>query len=127
MRQKLLTAALACAAFAGYAIAQEGHPITGTWHGDWGPSASQRNPLVMFLKWENLKITGTVNPGRNSYELTSVTLDAEKWMVHFEGETKDGQKVVADGKMEDIGSYNRTISGTWTQGGTKGTFKLTRD
>jgi hypothetical protein len=36
-------------------------------------------------------------------------------------------KVVADGKLENIGSYNRTITGTWMQGNTKGTFKLKRD
>ena len=127
MRQKLIYAALACATFAAFAFAQEGHPITGTWHGDWGSSATQRTPIVMFLKWENKKIIGTVNPGRNSYDLKAATLDADKWMVHMEGDTKDGQKVVADGKMENVGSYNRTITGTWTQGTTKGQFKLTRD
>jgi len=127
MRQKLIYAALACAMFAAFAFAQEGFPLKGTWHGDWGPSTAQRTPIVMFLNWENKKITGTVNPGRNSYDLKTATLDADKWMVHLEGDTKDGQHVVADGKLEDIGSYNRTITGTWTQGGTKGTFKLTRD
>lgn len=127
MHRKLIHLALACAALAAFAVAQEGHPINGTWHGDWGASAAQRSPLVMFLKWENKQIIGTVNPGRNSYDLKSATLDAEKWMVHMEAETKDGQRVVADGKMEDIGSYNRTITGTWVQGTTKGTFKLTRD
>jgi hypothetical protein len=33
---------------------------------------------------------------------------------------------VADGKIENIGLYNRSISGTWVSGPTKGTFKLTR-
>jgi hypothetical protein len=51
--------------------------------------------------------------------------------VHLEGEGKDQAgnpvKISADGKMDNIGSYNRTITGTWTQGAAKGDFKLTRD
>lgn len=110
-----------------FAPAQEGHPLTGTWHGDWGSNAKQRTPIVMFLKWNNIAVEGTLNPGRNGVPLTSATLDPSKWMVHFEANTKDGQHVVADGKLEDIGSYHRTITGTWTQGSAKGDFKLRRD
>jgi hypothetical protein len=35
--------------------------------------------------------------------------------------------MVFDGKLDNVGSYNRTISGTWTSGAQKGDFKLTRD
>ena len=35
--------------------------------------------------------------------------------------------IEADGKIDNLGSYNRSISGTWTQGTTKGDFKVTRD
>jgi len=52
-------------------------------------------------------------------------------MVHFEADAKDQSgkpvHIVADGKLENIGSYNRTISGTWMQGDVKGDFKITRD
>ncbi len=108
------------------AIAQEGHPLTGTWHGDWASGTKQRTPIVMFMKWNNTAIEGTLNPGRNSAPL-KVTLDPTKWMVHMEADTKDGQHVTADGKLEDVGSYHRTITGTWTQGSAKGDFKLRRD
>jgi len=47
--------------------------------------------------------------------------------VHIEADTKDGQHVSADGKLGDLGSYNRTITGTWAQGKAKGDFKLKRD
>ena len=40
---------------------------------------------------------------------------------------KDGAQALADGKLDNIGSYNRTIAGAWTQGAAKGEFKLTRD
>ena len=53
-----------------------------------------------------------------------------EWVVHFEGDGKDSKGAtvhyVADGKIENIGLYNRSISGTWVSGTTKGTFKLTR-
>ena len=126
MLRKLVSFTLAGAAMAALALAQEGHPLTGTWHGEWGPAA-KRQPIVMFLKWNNKSVEGTLNPGRNSTPLKAVTLDADKWMVHFEAETKAGEKITADGKMTDIGSYNRSISGTWTQGTAKSEFKLTRD
>jgi len=113
-------------------IAQEGHPLTGVWYGDWGPpNAKQRNHLTVQMQWTGKEVTGLVNPGPDSYQLKLVTLDSSKWTVHIEADAKDekGQvsKVVADGKLENIGSYNRTITGTWTQGNTKGTFTLKRD
>jgi hypothetical protein len=128
MLRKLLSAGLAgCALFAIAALAQEGHPLTGTWHGDWGSDAKQRTPIVMFMKWNNTAIEGTLNPGRNGVPLKLVGLDPAKWMVHIEADTKDGQHIAADGKLEDIGSYHRTITGTWTQGSAKGDFKIRRD
>jgi hypothetical protein len=39
----------------------------------------------------------------------------------------EGNGVVIEGKLVNLGAYNRTISGTWTQGGQKGDFKLTRN
>jgi hypothetical protein len=122
---------IALAFFAVAAFAQEGHPLTGSWHGDWSPSAGQKNRIVMALKWDTKNVTGTLNPGPRSAPLKVVTLDADKWMVHFEADTKDQAgnpvHVVADGKLDNIGSYNRTITGTWTQGTVKGDFKITRD
>ena len=38
------------------------------------------------------------------------------WTVHFEADAKDGSHIVIDGKLDNIGSYNRTITGTWTEG-----------
>jgi hypothetical protein len=32
-----------------------------------------------------------------------------------------------DGKLDNLGSYNRTLTGTWMQGPVKGDFKVTRD
>jgi hypothetical protein len=113
------------------AFAQEGHPLTGSWHGDWGPSPAQRNRLVFSMKYEAQKVTGIINPGRLAIRIQTVMLDPANWTVHIEADGKDQAgnpvHVVADGKLDNIGSYNRTLSGTWTQGPVKGDFKITRD
>lgn len=115
-------------AMGGLLLAQEGHPLTGSWHGEWGAAtAKAKTPIVMFLKWNNKSVEGTLNPGKNGTPLKSVTLNPADWTVHIEGAAKDGQAVSADGKLGDIGSYNRTITGTWTQGKSKGNFQLKRD
>jgi len=116
---------------AGSALAQEGHPLTGTWHGDYGTSATQRTQFVFLMHWDSKKVDGKINPGANSIPLKVATLDASKWMVHFEADMKDASgksmPMAFDGKLDNVGSYNRTITGTWTSGAQKGDFKLTRD
>jgi hypothetical protein len=63
--------------------------------------------------------------------LRGVTVDYAKWTVRIEADGKDASgkpmRVLADGKIDDLGSWHRTLGGTWTQAGAKGTFKLTRD
>ena len=110
--------------------AQEGHPLTGSWHGEWH-TGSEKHPLLFYMKWNAKMVEGTINPGPNAMPLKVVNLDPSNWTVHFEADGKDqgggAVHIVADGKIDNLGSYNRTITGTWTQGSTKGDFKLTRD
>jgi hypothetical protein len=129
MIRRVIAVVVAC--FATLALAQEGHPLSGTWHGEWSSAAGQKTRIVMALKWDTRNVVGTLNPGPRSAPFKEVTLDPEKWMVHFEADAKDKTgnpvHVVADGKLENLGSYNRTVTGTWTQGTEKGEFKITRD
>jgi len=131
-RRVLVLSSIVAAALAALPLlAQEGHPLSGTWHGEWHPAPGQKTSIVAYMKWDNKAIIGAINPGPRSMPLKSVTLDTSLWTVHFEADGKDQAgnpvHVSAEGKMEDIGSYNRTISGTWTQGGVKGDFKIRRD
>ena len=109
------------------AWAQEGHPLTGSWHGEWHPAGGKTVPIFIYMKWNSKAIEGTINPGRNAAPLKVANLDASQWTVHFEADSKDQKHIVVDGKLADIGSYHRTISGTWTDGAMTGDFKLTRD
>jgi len=113
------------------AFAQEGHPLTGTWSGDWGPNNTQRNHLTFVMNWDGKNITGTINPGDNAITLGSVFLDVTNWTVRIEAEGKDQSgkavHIAAEGKLDDIASAHRKLTGSWVQGTTKGDFRLTRD
>jgi hypothetical protein len=121
---------LALLAVAATASAQFGHPLKGSWSGDWGTSATNRTHVVFDLEWDGKNVIGTLNPGPNGVALKT-TLDPDTWMVHFEGDGKDASGAavhyVIDGKIENLGSFQRFISGTWTQGSQKGNFKITRN
>jgi len=106
-------------------FAQQGHPLTGTWSGDWGSSPTARTQITFVMNWDGKKISGLINPGPDAIPLTSVFLDVTNWNVRIEATSKD--KITAEGKLDDIGSYHRTIKGTWHQGNTTGDFRLTRD
>ena len=118
-------------AVAAVAQAQYGHPLKGSWSGDWGPTKETRNRLLLELNWDGKAITGTINPGPNAVPLQKASLDPSNWTVHFEAEGKDlsGRAVryVIEGKLENIGAYNRVLSGTWNQGTQKGDFRLVRN
>ena len=41
--------------------AQQGHPLTGTWSGDWGATATQRNHVTLVMNWDGKNVTGVIN------------------------------------------------------------------
>ena len=100
-------------------------PLSGTWTGDWGPSASDRNAVTVDLKWDGKALSGTVNPGETAVELKSCTFDAKTGTVHMEADAKNrrGADVhfVIDGKVE-----GGAMSGSWNHDARKGDFKITR-
>ena len=112
-------------------FAQYGHPLTGSWSGDWGPTKANRNRVLLDLDWDGKAITGRINPGPDAVVIQKATLDVSTWTVRLESEVKDkaGQSVryLIEGKLENIGVPNRVISGTWTQGGVKGDFRVVRN
>jgi len=121
-----VTACLATVA----ALAQEGHPLTGTWSGDWGPGAAQRTHITMVMAWDGKTVSGTINPGPDAIPVSAIALDVTKWIVRFEADAKGPSgpaRITAEGRVDDIASAHRTISGTWQQGTAKGDFRLTRD
>ena len=114
------------------AVAQEGHPLIGTWSGEWGPSRELQSPVLIVLEWNTTTLSGIINPGYPDEAPIRVgTMDSTKWTVHLEADSRDERgnpvKVVVDGKLENIGSHSRTLTGTLIRGNIKGDFKLTRE
>jgi hypothetical protein len=112
-------------------LAQFGHPLKGTWSGDWGTSKESRTHVVLELNWDGKTITGNINPGPRAVVMRRAELNPDTWGVHIEAEGKDASgavvKYVIDGKLENIGAYQRVLSGTWTEGAKKGDFKVVRN
>jgi hypothetical protein len=100
-------------------------PLTGTWTGDWGPSAADRNNVTVELKWDGKALTGSVNPGPNAVELQNCTFDAETGAVHMEADAtgRGGNEIhyTIDGKVE-----NNTMTGSWNHDDRKGDFKISK-
>lgn len=95
--------------------AQEGHPLDGTWQGYWGATENDRNFLTLIMNWDGETITGLVNPGRDSGTIREVRFDSSTWTVEFDLEVPDGSgepvRVMAEGRLENIGSPNRMVRG----------------
>jgi len=126
---------LAGLALAVAASAQEGHPLVGSWHGDWGIGASRQDlTVVVDYTPDGADVTGIANPGYDHATLQNIQLTIPKpaeWNVRFEVELKDksgkATRYAAEGKLDRIGSDRRTLAGTWSAGTSTGDFKLTRD
>jgi hypothetical protein len=106
-------------------FAQGNDPLSGSWSGDWGPTAAHRNPVSVDLKWDGKALTGVVNPGPNAIQLQKSTFDQKTGAVHMEAQAsgRGGAAVhfVIDGKLE-----NNTMTGTWNHDNRKGDFKITK-
>ena len=121
---------LACLAIAlpVLALQRGGDPLTGTWSGDWGPNAADRNTVNVNLKWDGKALTGVVhsiNYQRPDVTLQKATFDPTSGAVHMEADVPNPRggtiHYVIDGKL-----VNGTMSGSWNHDGRKGDFKLTK-
>lgn len=92
-----------------------------------GRFPTKRTQITFVLNWDGKNVTGIINPGPDSIPISSVFVDVTKWAVRIEADTKDKVHISAEGRIEDIGSYHRTIKGAWHQGAVNGDFRLTRD
>lgn len=109
------------------ASAQEGHPLVGTWQGEWGSDAQL---LTLILEWDGKNITGIANPGPTTTDIGKVSLDSSTWTVIIDTDLKDeaGNTLhfTATGKLDNIGSPMRVLNAEWSTGTDKGNFVLER-
>jgi hypothetical protein len=115
---------------AGDALAQEGHPLKGSWIGTWAGNTVHGNDVLLVLTWDGKAITGTINPGTDNMAVKNASLNPDGWVVHLEADGKDKAGAVVtyviDGKIENLAMHNRGITGTWKSPRGTGQFKINR-
>jgi hypothetical protein len=110
--------------------AQEGHPLKGSWLGEWAGNSVHGDNILLILDWDGKAITGMINPGTDNIPLTNGSLEPNGWVVKLEaeGKDKDGSAVryVIEGKLENLELPNRSINGTWSSNKGRGSFTASR-
>jgi hypothetical protein len=110
--------------------AQEGHPLKGSWIGEWAGNEIHSDFVLIVLDWDGRNITGMINPGTDNIEITGAELDPEDWSVRIEADTEDasGRSVdyVIEGNVQDLELPNRYITGTWQSSNGRGEFRIQR-
>jgi hypothetical protein len=90
------------------ATAQEGHPMKGSWIGEWKGNQKLGDFVLLVLDWDGSKISGVINPGTDNLNITEATLNPDDWSVHIEA---GGYEM--DGKIEKLELPARSVVGTW--------------
>ena len=121
---KLTMCVLAACLCAAPASAQEGHPLSGTWTGDWKPGTAEARHLTMALEWDGRNVTGTINPGPNAAQVGNVAVDFKAWTVRMEAVGKT--HILIAGRIETPGSPNRVLRVTWSEAGATSLVQLSR-
>jgi hypothetical protein len=132
MMKRLITTAVAVLALGllGASSAQEGHPLKGSWLGEWSGNSVHGDNILLILDWDGKAITGMINPGTDNIALTKTSLDPNGWVVKLEADAKnkDGSAVhyMIEGRIENLELPNRSITGTWSAGRSRGAFTASR-
>jgi hypothetical protein len=117
--------------------AQEGHPLAGTWYGDYS-AGTQKRDLTVILKWDGREITGTANPGPTASPVKSAVLNITPGKPAPDGQNStqgtppvfqvrfEADGMVFEGTIQNPVAGNRRITGTWTRGAERGAFQLRR-
>ena len=136
-RNLLFVVAVAISAATVTGRAQEGHPLAGTWYGDYS-TGNQKTDLTVIMKWNGTSVSGLVNPGPNARPLASVVLDITPGRPAPQGQQStsgtpptfkvrfevDG--MTFEGTIRNPVGGNRQLTGTWKRGAQSGPFQIRR-
>jgi hypothetical protein len=99
---------------------------SGTWSGDWGPTAEHRNNVTVELRWDGSNLNGTLNPGPSAIQLGKASFDSDTGAITMEAEAKghDGNMVHyrIEGKVD-----GSTMMGNWAHEKGRGDFKIAKN
>jgi hypothetical protein len=100
---------------AGVASAQEGFPLDGTWRGEHVAANGTHRTIVLIMQWDGKAVATTINPGPNAVESTA-ELRPEGWKVQLKAASKAGAPISFEGAIGELGKYNRSLTGKWSEG-----------
>jgi len=103
------------------ASAQEGHPVKGSWIGEWQGNDINGEFVLLVLDWDGEEISGIINPGTDNINIDAAELDPQDWSV-----TIEAGDYVLEGTIEDLELPSRSIVGTWRHPDGRGALDITR-
>lgn len=112
---------------ASVAVAQEGFPLDGTWRGERQAPGETPVTIVLIMQWDGQKVTGMINPGPKAIPIGEARLIPEGWKVKVTARTADGKPIDFEGALANLGAYDRSISGIWTEDGRRYQFRMVRE
>ena len=111
-------------------MAQEGHPLKGSWIGVWDSNTQHGNDVLLVMNWDGKNVSGIINPGTDNIKIDRATLDPAGWKVHIEADAKNKAgaaiRYVIDGAIQNLEQPNRAIVGTWQSQSGRGKFEIRR-
>lgn len=111
-------------------LAQEGHPLDGTWSGDRLVAGEKVRVLLVMKLLPDQSFDAMLIENGARIPLSDVTLYHEDWTVSLEvdGKNRAGETVrySVSGEIQNLGStFDRMIVGKWSNGRDEGEFKVT--
>jgi hypothetical protein len=105
----------------GTATAQEGHPLKGSWIGEWSGNSTHGDFVLLVMDWDGKNVTGVINPGTDDMVIESVTLNPSDWTVTIRAAGYELQ-----GRIQELELPSRSIVGTWKNGNRNGKLEISR-
>ena len=112
------------------ASAQEGHPVKGSWIGEWEGNQEHGEFVLVVMDWNGEEISGVINPGTDNIEITRATLNPDGWVVQIDATDEDAEGGAVhyqiEGRIENLELPDRSIVGTWKHERGNGAFEVSR-
>ncbi len=111
------------------AFAQHGHPLVGSWSGEWVPPGGEPQRVLVVLEYENDTVSGSIYFGTRRVPIRRALLEPDSWAVRLEASENRNDDGVVDylieGRIENLGSTTeRTITGSLVRNGERGDFRV---
>lgn len=101
--------------------AQEGHPLKGSWIGEWTGNSDHGDFVLIVMDWNGEEVTGMINPGTDNMAIENVDLDPSDWSVEI---SAGGHTIEAT--IENLELPSRSLAGSWSSSNGRGAFEIVR-